>query len=345
MTAPVLELDGVERHFKTEHGVVRAVDTVSVSVGAQEAVGLVGESGSGKSTLGRVALRLYDVSAGRVRFDGRDITELKGEDLRRLRTRFQMVFQDPLSALNPRMRVGTIVAEPLVELTKMSRGERRDRVHEVLDLVHLLPSIAEKYPREISGGQAQRVGIARALAVKPELVVADEPISSLDASIGAQIINLMGELQRNLGVSYLVITHDLSFVRHLCDRVAVMYLGRIVETARTEQLFTEPHHPYTASLISATPNAAAAMGSRRERIVLTGEIPDPTAVPSGCRFRTRCPIGPLVRSDRKVCEEVDPPLVATPSGGLSACHFAHEVPAFAAATLRGADTAAPATGL
>jgi oligopeptide/dipeptide ABC transporter ATP-binding protein len=329
MTDALLELEGVERLFRTRHGVVRAVDSVSLSVGRREAVGLVGESGSGKSTLGRVALRLYDVTAGQIRFDERDITGLKGDQLRRLRSRFQMVFQDPLSALNPRMRVGAIVAEPLRELLDMTREERSERVRGALDLVHLLPTIVDHYPRELSGGQAQRVGIARALAVKPELVVADEPISSLDASIGAQIINLMGELQRSEGVSYLVITHDLSFVRHLCDRVAVMYLGRIVERAPTEQLFTAPHHPYTASLISATPNAAAALGARRERIVLTGEIPDPTAVPTGCRFRTRCPIGPLFRPERTVCAEVDPPLAVTPNGGLSACHFADEVPTLA----------------
>jgi oligopeptide/dipeptide ABC transporter ATP-binding protein len=329
MTPSLLELENVERHFRTRHGVVRAVDTVSIAVGRQEAVGLVGESGSGKSTLGRVALRLYDVSAGRIRFDGQDITELRRERLRRLRNRFQMVFQDPLSALNPRMRVGAIVAEPLLELLEMSRTERRARVMEVLDLVHLLPGVATKYPRELSGGQAQRVGIAKALAVRPELVVADEPVSSLDASVGAQIINLMAELRESAGVSYLLITHDLSMVRHLCDRVAVMYLGRIVETAATEALFTEPHHPYTASLMSATPNAVAALGARKERIVLTGEIPDPTAIPSGCRFRTRCPIGPLFRPERTVCVEVDPPLAATPTGGLSACHFADEAPALA----------------
>ena len=305
--ASVLELDGVQRYFRTRQGVVRAVDTVSLDVGANEAVGLVGESGSGKSTLGRVALRLYDVTAGRIVFDGRDITDLRGQQLRKLRTRFQMVFQDPLSSLNPRMRVGDIVAEPLVELLSLSRAERQGRVAEALDTVHLLPSIASRYPRELSGGQAQRVGIARALIVQPELVVADEPVSALDASVGAQIINLMAELQRRERLSYLLISHDLSVVRHLCDRLAVMYLGRIVETGPTEQLFTEPSHPYTVALLSATPTGDANRPGGSNRIRLTGEIPDPTAVPTGCRFRTRCPIGPLAKPGREVCMEVDSP--------------------------------------
>jgi oligopeptide/dipeptide ABC transporter ATP-binding protein len=341
MSDVLLELEGVERHFRTRQGVVRAVDTVSLEVGRREAVGLVGESGSGKSTLGRVALRLYDVSSGTIRFDGQDITRLHGRKLRLLRTRFQMVFQDPLSSLDPRMRVGSIVAEPLLELLDLGRTERRQRVLAALDLVHLLPRVADQYPRELSGGQAQRVGIARALVVGPELLVADEPVSSLDASVGAQIINLMVELQQSQGVSYLLITHDLSVVRHLCDRVAVMYLGRIVETGPTEQLFAKPHHPYSAALLSATPSAEAALGRRRERIVLAGEIPDPTAVPSGCRFRTRCPIGPVTRPEREVCNQVDPPLAPTGNGGLAACHFPDEAAGLARSPGGVADSVRP----
>jgi oligopeptide/dipeptide ABC transporter ATP-binding protein len=325
---PLLDLDGVERLFSTSGGAVRAVDTVSLQVGRNEAVGLVGESGSGKTTLGRVALRLYDVTAGRIRFDGQDITELTKTPLRRLRTNFQMVFQDPFSSLNPRMRVGAIIAEPLQELLGLRREARRARALEALDLVHLPKVMMDRYPRELSGGQAQRVGIARALVVRPQLIVADEPISSLDASVGAQIINLLAELQLKEGLSYLLITHDLSVVRHLCDRVVVMYLGRIVESAPTEELFNDPHHPYTAALLSATPGGTG-HEQARERIVLSGEIPDPTAVPSGCRFRSRCPIGPAVRDDRQICVDVDPALQPVGNGGFAACHFASEVSAMA----------------
>jgi oligopeptide transport system ATP-binding protein len=325
VTATLLEMEGVTRHFATPQGVVHAVDGVSLQVHRGETVGLVGESGSGKSTLGRVAVRLYNVTSGQLRFDGQEITRLRGRSLRRLRTRFQMVFQDPFSSLNPRMRVREIIAEPLLELLSLNRAERRQRVEEALDHVHLLPRTADRYPRELSGGQAQRVAIARALAVGPELVVADEPISSLDASVGAQIVNLLVELKQSVGVSFLFITHDLAVVRHICDRVAVMYLGRIVENAPTEQLFIDPQHPYTAALMSATPSAAGELGERRERIVLSGEIPDPTAVPTGCRFRTRCPIGPLVKEGRQICEEVDPPLIRSSSGGWTACHFPEDV--------------------
>jgi oligopeptide/dipeptide ABC transporter ATP-binding protein len=324
MTSSLLKLEGIERRFPTREGIVRAVDNVSLEISRKESLGLVGESGSGKTTVGRIALRLYDPSAGSVRFDGVDITRLRGRLLRRLRRRFQMVFQDPISTLNPRMRVGEIVSEPLRELFDLEKVEVRHRVEEALDLVHLLPSVADRYPRELSGGQAQRVGIARALIVRPDLIVADEPVASLDASVGAQIINLLAELKQLQGLSYLFISHDLSVVRHLCDRVAVMYLGRIVETGPTEQLFTQPRHPYTAALLSATPSATAALGQRRARIVLTGDPPDPTNIPTGCRFHTRCPIGPLAKNGRRVCEEVDPPLVPT-DRQAAACHFSGEV--------------------
>jgi oligopeptide/dipeptide ABC transporter ATP-binding protein len=341
VSAEVLELDGVERRFHTRHGEVSAVDGVSLTVHRGQTVGLVGESGSGKSTLGRVAIRMYDVSAGRVRFDGTDITTMDGSQLRRLRTHFQMVFQDPVSSLNPRMRVHDIVAEPLRELLDLDRSERRARVDETLDLVHLPRSIRDRYPRELSGGQAQRVGIARALSVRPTLVVADEPVASLDASVGAQIINLMAELQREQGVAYLFISHDLTIVRHLCDRVAVMYLGRIVEEGPTERLFSSPRHPYTAALLSSTPGISTATGTRRRRIMLPGEIPDPTAVPAGCRFRTRCPIGPLADPTRYICEQVDPPHAPVQGGGTSACHFAGDVASMASAVGSGSSDDLP----
>ncbi|MFI6285367.1 dipeptide ABC transporter ATP-binding protein [Streptomyces sp. NPDC051018] len=316
----LLGLDGVERHFRTGYGDVRAVDGVSLTVGRREAVGLVGESGSGKSTLGRIALRLEDVSAGSIRFDGDDITRLRGERLRLLRSRFQMVFQAPVATLDPRMRVGDLIAEPLRELLGLGAAERRARAAELLDLVRLPPHLADRYPRQLSGGQAQRVGITRALGPGPDLLVADEPVASLDASAGAQIISLLAELRAERGVSFLFISHDLGVVRHLCDRVAVMYLGRIVETAPTETLYRRPRHPYTKALLSATPGA----GGLRERIVLRGEVPDPTDIPTGCRFRTRCPVGPLTHPERTLCEEAEPPLTAGPDGGSVACHFPHD---------------------
>lgn len=320
MTGTLLTLDGVHRHFRTRGGVVRAVDGVSLSVGAGETVGLVGESGSGKSTLGRVALRLYDPTAGTISFQGEDITRVRGRRLRRLRVNMQMVFQDPLASLDPRMRVAEIVAEPMRELLDLTKSEQGRRVHDVLDLVNLPERILHSYPRELSGGQAQRVSFARVLAVEPSLVIADEPVSSLDASVAAQIVKLMADLQRKKGLSYLFITHDLSVVRQLADRVAVMYLGRIVEEAPTDQLFATPSHPYTAALMSAIPDADAALRGNRHRIVLPGEPPDPTAILSGCRFRERCPVGPLFHQERTKCVISDPSLM--PSGtALAACHF------------------------
>src|SRR5690606_16737277 len=276
----LLELDDIRVDFRTRHGAVRAVDGVSLAVGRNEAVGLVGESGSGKSTLGRVALRLQRPTAGRVRFAGEDITAWRGAQLRTARRRFQMVLQDPIASLDPRMTVGAIVGEPLHALFGVRGAAQRARVAAALDRVHLPAHLAARYPHELSGGQAQRVSIARALVVEPDLVVADEPVSSLDASVAAQILALLAELKAEQGLAYLVISHDLSLVRHLCERVAVMYLGRIVEEGPAEQVFRSPRHPYTAALLSATPGARGADGARRTRIVLSGDLPDPTAVPS-----------------------------------------------------------------
>lgn len=325
MSDALLELDGIRVDFPTRHGAVRAVDGVSLEVGRNEALGIVGESGSGKSTLGRVALRLQRLTAGKVTFAGQDITSLRAGQLRPLRRRFQMVLQDPLASLNPRMSVGDIVGEPLRALLGVRGAEQRARVAAALDRVHLPAPMIARYPRELSGGQAQRVGIARALAVQPDLVVADEPVSSLDASVAAQIMSLLAELKAEEGIAYLVISHDLSLVRHLCERVAVMYLGRIVEEGPAEQIFRSPSHPYTAALLSATPGARGADGERRTRIVLAGDLPDPTAVPSGCRFRSRCPIGPVAEPARVRCVEVDPVLRPSGDGLAAACHHTDEV--------------------
>jgi oligopeptide/dipeptide ABC transporter ATP-binding protein len=323
VSGPLLELDGVERHFVSRKGTVRAVDGVSLSVGRNESVGLVGESGSGKTTLGRIALRLHDVGAGRVVFDGDDVTALTGESLRKLRRRFQMVFQDPISTLNPRMCIGDIVAEPLRELLGVDRPRAATAAAAALERVHLLPAMADRYPRELSGGQAQRVGIARALVVEPQLVVADEPIASLDASVAAQIVELMIELREQEGVSYLFISHDLPTVRRLCDRVAVMYLGRIVEEGPTAEVFSAPRHPYTAALLSATPTVEGALNARRRRIVLRAD-PQQEWDSRGCRFRGRCPIGPGARDGRALCAEREPELAGS-GEHTSACHFPQDV--------------------
>ncbi len=328
---PLLDLDRLEFGFRTPHGYLPAVDGVSLAIGQGEVVGLVGESGSGKSTLGRLALRMYEPTAGTVTFAGDDITRLKGERLRRKRAEFQMVFQDPVSSLDPRMRAWDAIAEPLRELGFGRPAQIRARVDEVLGLVRLERELAGRFPRELSGGQAQRVSLARALSVAPRLIVADEPVSALDATTSAQIVALMRDLKHELGVSFLFVSHDLGVVRSLCDRVAVMYLGRIVESGTTEEVFERPQHPYTAALLSASRSSMSRDGTRHERIILTGELPDPTDPPSGCRFRNRCPIGPRFHPDRTQCIEVEPALAPPPSGGLAACHFPEDVAELSAA--------------
>jgi oligopeptide transport system ATP-binding protein len=293
----LLRVDALTMHFPIYKGIlrrqvgsIRALDGVSFDIARGETLGLVGESGCGKSTTGRTILRLYDPTAGRVTFDGTEITAMRGEALRRMRPRMQMIFQDPQACLNPRMTVGSIVAEPLDEHGAVKGREKRDRVRELLGAVGLNPKFADRYPHEFSGGQRQRIGIARALALNPDFIVCDEPIAALDVSIQAQVVNLLQDLQAQFGLTYLFISHDLSMVRHLADRVAVMYLGKVVELAPRERLYNEPLHPYTQALLSAVPIPQPRLERKREHIILKGDVPSPANPPSGCRFRTRCPV-------------------------------------------------------
>jgi oligopeptide transport system ATP-binding protein len=309
-----------ERHI----GDIRAVDGVTFSLKRGETLGLVGESGCGKSTTGRAIIRLYEPTAGRIVFDGIDISTLGGKELRQMRRRMQMVFQDPYASLNPRMNVGTIIAEPLDIHGVGSSRERQERSRELLATVGLNPEFAVRYPHEFSGGQRQRIGVARALALNPDLIVADEPISALDVSIQAQIINLLERLQGEFGLTYLFVAHDLSVVAHISDRIAVMYLGRIVEIIASKELMRSPLHPYTVALLSAVPVPNPVVEGRRRRIILTGDVPSPANPPSGCRFHTRCWLRErLGNPDRCVSE--DPQLRVLEAGHGVACHFADEV--------------------
>ncbi len=308
MAENLLEVKDLKMYFPVTRGIViqrkvadvKAVDGVSFTIKRGETLGLVGESGCGKSTTGRAILQLYRPTAGSVRFDGRELTTMKGEELRRQRRRMQMIFQDPYASLNPRMTVGSIIAEPL-EIHKISSGkEKQERVQELLRLVGLNPYFAQRYPHEFSGGQRQRIGIARALAVNPDFIVCDEPISALDVSIQAQIVNLLQDLQQEFKLTYLFIAHDLSMVRHISDRVAVMYLGKIVELTDYKTLYDEPKHPYTQALLSAVPIPDPAIEAKRQRIILQGDVPSPLNPPAGCRFHTRCP------RVMDVCRQVEP---------------------------------------
>ena len=276
-------------------GDIKAVDGVSFEIYPGETLGLVGESGCGKTTTGRTILQLYEPTDGQIVFEGVDLTTLKENDLRRMRSHMQMIFQDPYASLNPRMTVGSIISAPL-EVHKIARGkEKRERVDELLELVGLNPEFVNRYPHEFSGGQRQRIGIARALALNPDLIICDEPISSLDVSIQAQVVNLLEDLQEQLGLTYLFIAHDLSMVRHISDRMAVMYLGKIVEMADRDEIYLHPLHPYTQALMSAVPVPDPDIAETRHRVILEGDIPSPANPPVGCNFNTRCPIA------KKIC--------------------------------------------
>ncbi|WP_131104530.1 ABC transporter ATP-binding protein [Ornithinimicrobium sufpigmenti] len=318
-TRPLIEVSDLSVDFRvrgSRRGArLRAVDGVSFDIDRGRTLGMVGESGSGKSTMGRAILQLERAAEGSVRFEGTDLTTLSGGQLRSYRRRMQMVFQDPFASLNPRMTVGDTVGDSLLAHDIGTRADRRERVGQMLETVGLDPSWAGRFPHEFSGGQRQRIAIARALAVDPDFVVADEPVSALDVSVQAQTINLLGSLQEDLGVTFLFIAHDLAVVRQLAHRVAVVYLGKVVELADRDQLYSSPAHPYTVSLLSAVPIPEPALERRRERIILRGDIPSPMSPPSGCRFRTRC------WKAQEVCAEVVPPLVTLRPGHTAACHF------------------------
>ena len=313
----LLQVKDLKKHFQMGRGAaLKAVDGISLEIKKGETFGLVGESGCGKSTVGRTLVRLYEPSGGRVMYGGKDIHRAKGEEAKSLNRRMQMVFQDPQASLNPRMVVGDIVAEGLdIHGLSGGQGERQERVHELLETVGLNREHANRYPHEFSGGQRQRIGIARALAVDPDFIVADEPVSALDVSIQAQVINLMKKLQRERDLTYLFISHDLSVVKYISDRVGVMYLGVMVEMAPSDELYANPVHPYTQALLSAVPVPDPDVENERERIVLEGDVPSPVNPPSGCRFRTRCPYATeSCAHDEPVWREV------SPEHWVAACH-------------------------
>ena len=320
----ILSVQNLKKHFpinagfilQRQVGAVRAVDGISFDVKRGETLGLVGESGCGKSTTGRTILQLYQPTDGSVQFEGEELTELKPSQMRQMRKRMQIIFQDPFASLNPRMTVGGIVSEPL-QIHKLypNKKQRQEYVEALLERVGLNPYFINRYPHEFSGGQRQRIGIARALALEPSFIVADEPISALDVSIQAQVVNLMEELQEELNLTYLFIAHDLSMVRHICDRVAVMYLGKIVELGPTREVYDNPLHPYTQALLSAVPEPDPAKEANRQRIIIRGDLPSPANPPTGCNFNTRCPVA------FDLCYQTpDPELIEYTPGHWAACH-------------------------
>lgn len=325
-TEVLLQLKNLKKYFEFNKGlfgqnktVLKAVDDVSLEIKKGETLGLVGESGCGKSTLGRTIIKLYDVTGGKIIYDGEDITGLNDREMLPYRKKLQMIFQDPYASLNSRMTVGDIIGEPLDIHGIASGSERKEIIHDLLNKVGLTSEHANRYPHEFSGGQRQRIGIARALAVKPDFIVCDEPISALDVSIQAQVVNLLEDLQEEMGLTYLFIAHDLSMVRHISDRVGVMYLGRLVELAASDELYDKPLHPYTKALLSAVPIPDPKLAGQKKRIILKGDVPSPINPPSGCRFRTRC------RFAEEICREAVPEFKEAEPGRFAACHLVDKI--------------------
>jgi len=323
---PLVEVRNLKKYFPITQGLlfqrhtgdVKAVDDVSFDILNGETLGLVGETGCGKTTVGRTMLQLYEPTAGKIIFDGQDLTNLRENEMRRIRSRMQMIFQDPYASLNPRMTVGSIISAPL-DVHGYGKGvKKRDRIQELLEIVGLNPDFVNRYPHEFSGGQRQRIGIARALALNPDLVICDEPISSLDVSIQAQVVNLLGKLQKQFGLTYLFIAHDLSMVRHISDRMAVMYLGKIVELADRNEIYLNSLHPYTQALMSAVPVPDPDAAADRKRTILQGDIPSPANPPVGCNFNTRCPVA------KDICFQDDPEYREIKESHWVACHFAED---------------------
>lgn len=306
--------------FQRVIGYVRAVDGVSFSIGRGQTMGLVGESGSGKTTIGRTIVRLYKPTAGQILFGDKDLATMGGEELRLTRQRVQMIFQDPFASLNPRYTIGSLISEPMYIYKVAPRAEIRERTAELLRVVGLRPEYIDRYPHEFSGGQRQRIAVARALSINPEFIIADEPVSALDVSIRAQVLNLLQRLQQQFNLTYLFVSHDLSVVRHVADRIAVMYLGKIVELADRDELYAAPKHPYTKSLLSAVPIPDPQVEKHRKRIILAGDLPSPINIPSGCRFHTRCPMA------QDICRQVEPVYEAKEGREhFAACHFSEYV--------------------